>query len=140
MRIKDRKIHCYATPTRVRADGHPFYGWVFNGERLYQRLAGHYPLFDGHGREGPLCFETFPHAVVCALAGDVVPAKPKMSTRRAVLGNYGYELSALRNLDLVDAGLCALAADCFASGRVTLFGDGSEGFIVVPAVAARVQG
>ena len=135
MRIDGDKVHCYATPTRERAQGHPFYGWVFNGEKLYERLAPHYPLFDGERREGPLCLETFPHAVMCALAGRVVPAKPKNRTRRAALREHGYDDRALANLDLVDAALCALAARSFAAGRATLFGDRSEGFIVVPGRA-----
>ena len=41
-------IQCFKTPTREHAlmNASGFYGWVFNGERLYQALADHYPLFD----------------------------------------------------------------------------------------------
>ena len=67
--IGDKQITCFATPTRTRATRSNFYKWVFNGERLYRQLAKHYVLFDGLRRAGPACFETFPHAVVCALAG-----------------------------------------------------------------------
>jgi len=35
-------------------------------------------------------------------------------------------------VDFVDAGLCAITADAFVRGRVTLFGNKVEGFIVVP--------
>ena len=67
--IGGNKISCFATATRARANRSNFYKWVFNGARLYQQLAQHYRLFDGVRRSSLTCFETFPHAVVCALAG-----------------------------------------------------------------------
>ena len=97
------------------------------------QLCKHYALFHGARRAGPACFETFPHAVVCALAGRVVAAHPKRETRRAALQKPGYEVSILTNVDFVDAGLCAITADAFVRGRVQLFGNKVEGFIVVPA-------
>lgn len=126
------KIHCFATPTRARAKQSRFYAWVFNGERLYNQLFKHYALFNGTRRAGPACFETFPHAVVCALAGRVVASHPKRETRRNALRQLGYDVSSLSNVDLVDAALCALTADGFVRGRVQLFGNKVEGFIVVP--------
>ena len=130
--IGPNKIHCFATPTRARANKSSFYKWVFNGERLYRQLAKHYVLFDGSRRAGPACFETFPHAVVCALAGRVVPARPKRETRRAALRKLGYDVSSLTNVDFVDAALCAITAAAFARGSYRLFGETNEGFIVVP--------
>lgn len=130
--IGAQKIHCFATPTRARAKQSRFYAWVFNGERLYKQLFKHYALFNGARRAGPACFETFPHAVVCALAGRVVAAHPKRETRRNALRQLGYDVSSLSNVDLVDAGLCAITADAFLHGRATLFGNKFEGFIVVP--------
>jgi len=35
-------------------------------------------------------------------------------------------------VDFVDAGLCAITADAFVRGRVQLFGNKVEGYIVVP--------
>ena len=116
--IGAHKIHCFATPTRARANKSSFYKWVFNGERLYRQLAKHYVLFDGSRRAGPACFETFPHAVVCALAGRVVAARPKRETRRSALRQCGYDVSILTNVDFADAGLCAITADAFVRGRV----------------------
>ena len=130
--IGGNKISCLATPTRARANRSNFYKWVFNGERLYRQLAKHYVLFDGSRRVGPACFETFPHAVVCALAGRVVAARPKRETRRNALRQRGYDVGSLTNVDFVDAGLCAITAAAFLRGRVTLFGNKVEGFIVVP--------
>lgn len=126
------KIHCFATPTRARAKQSQFYAWVFNGERLYNQLFKHYALFNGTRRSSLTCFETFPHAVVCALAGRVVAAHPKRETRRNALRQRGYDVGSLTNVDFVDAGLCAITADAFLHGRVKLFGNKVEGFIVVP--------
>ena len=130
--IGTHKIHCFVTPTRARANRSNFYKWVFNGARLYQQLAQHYHLFDGARRSSLTCFETFPHAVVCALAGRVVAARPKRETRRNALRQCGYDVGSLTNVDFVDAGLCAITADAFLRGRVQLFGNKVEGFIVVP--------
>ena len=87
---------------------------------------------EGARRSSFTCFETFPHAVVCALAGRVVAARPKRETRRNALRQRGYDVGSLTNVDFVDAGLCAITADAFVRGRVTLFGKQVEGFIVVP--------
>ena len=130
--IGGNKISCFATPARACANRSNFYKWVFNGARLYQQLVKHYVLFDGSRRAGPACFETFPHAVVCALAGRVVAARPKRETRRNALRQRGYDVGSLTNVDFVDAGLCAITADAFVRGRVKLFGNKVEGFIVVP--------
>ena len=130
--IGGNKISCFATPTRARANRSNFYQWVFNGARLYQQLAQHYTLFDGARRGSLTCVETFPHAVVCALAGWVVAARPKRETRRNALRQHGYDVGSLTNVDFVDAGLCAITAAVFVRGRVKLFGNKVEGFIVVP--------
>ena len=130
--IGPHKIHCFATPTRALANKSSFYKWVFNGERLYRQLAKHYVLFDGSRRAGRACFETFPHAVVCALAGRVVAARPKRETRRAALRKLGYDVSSLGNVDFVDAALCAVTAHAFARCSYRLFGEKNEGFVVVP--------
>lgn len=134
LKVSGSQIHCFATPTRKHAQEHKkgFYGWVFNGERLYQQLTNDYPLFNGTHSEGRICFETFPHAIVCAVAGRVISAKPKATVRRAALRRQGYDIGGLSNIDFVDAALCAVAADAFLKGRYQLFGDQEEGFIVVP--------
>jgi len=122
------------SPALTLAGKKRFYDWVFNGEKLYQQLRSHYPLFDGEQRKGRVCFETFPHAVVCALAGRVIRARPKASIRRNALRNRGYDCGPLPNIDFVDAALCAVAAEAFRHGRIKRFGGRSEGFIVVPAL------
>ena len=134
LKIAGQKIHCFATPTLARAqvNGTGFYGWVFNGGRLYEELKRYYPLFDGRRREGPICFGTFPHAIVCGLAGKVVPAKPKGSTRRKILHERGYDDDRLTNIDFIDAALCAVTAEEFRIGKTVNFGTRDEGIIVVP--------
>ena len=68
------------------------------------------------------------------MAGRVVPAKPKATVRRAVLRDRGYDISGLTNVDFIDAALCAVAADAFHNGNYRLYGNRSEGFIVVPSI------
>ena len=135
LELSGKKIFCFATPTRERAKNHDkrFYDWVFNGEKLYLQLLRDYQLFDGRRRKGTVCFETFPHAIVCAMAGRVVAAKPKARVRREALQNEGYNISTMSNIDFVDAALCAIAADEFRKGSYQSFGNREEGFIIVPA-------
>jgi predicted nuclease with RNAse H fold len=134
LKMNGQVIQCFKTPMRERAysQGTGFYGWVFNGEKLYQRLKRHYVLFDGMRRDDLVVLETFPHAVVCALAKKVVPAKNKVAVRRKALRDHGYDISRLPNIDFVDAALCALTAEAFLEDRWQCFGDKQEGFIVVP--------
>lgn len=138
LKIGGVKVSCFSTPSRNRALAHPsgFYDWVFNGEALYQELKKHYPLFDGDHGTRPVCVETFPHAIVCALTGSVTAASSKGAARRQVLRDRGYADHQLANIDVVDAALCAVAAEQVRQGRITQFGDADEGFIVVPALEA----
>jgi predicted nuclease with RNAse H fold len=130
-------IHCFATPTRDRALHRDFYKWVFNGEKLYECLAAQYPLFDGQWTKERICIETFPHAIICAMAGQVVSARPKSRIRREALRNSGYDDSGLPNIDFVDAALCAVAANEFRKGSYKPYGDSAEGFIVVPSICVK---
>ena len=116
-----------------------FYGWMLSGERVYQALAPHYELFSsGEEFEGRVCFETFPHAVTCAMLGkEVALAKQKRVQRRAILQDAGVETVALRSIDAVDAALCALTANFLLEGRVHAYGDTLGGYIVVPSIDGR---
>jgi predicted nuclease with RNAse H fold len=125
-------IRCFATPTRARAETSAFYQWMLNGAKLYEELATHYTLFDGTRIAGPSCIETFPHAIVCAMAERVVSSKPKMAVRRAALQSRGYDTGDLPGIDFIDAALCAVTAEEFRKGRYQCYGDSEEGYIVVP--------
>jgi predicted nuclease with RNAse H fold len=125
-------MHCFYTPTRARAKGNPFYSWMLNGEKLFNALRKHFSLHTGQRNAKRVCFETFPHAIVCALRDEIVPAHPKTSVRRAVLTKHGLDISSLSNIDFVDAALCAVAAEAFRRGDVKLYGDAEEGYVVVP--------
>lgn len=132
-RVLGRKgIHCFATPTRERALDRDFYKWVFNGEKLYECLTAQYPLFSGQWIKEQMCIETFPHAIVCALAGQVVSARFRARVRREVLRERGCDDSKLPNIDFVDAALCAVAADAFQKDQYQSYGNFEEGFIIVP--------
>jgi predicted nuclease with RNAse H fold len=125
-------INCFATPRREFAQHRDFYQWVFNGEWLYRLLEPHYPLFNGQRSEGRTCIETFPQAVICAMAGNVVSARHKATRRRQALRDRGHDVGGLPNIDFIDAALCAVAAEEFRKGSYQPYGDQAEGFIVVP--------
>ena len=126
-------IHAFATPSQVIGESHKFYRWMQNGARLYRLFTSHYKLFDGtHSLSSPVCFETFPQAVACALAGTIVSAKHKSRDRRRLLCEAGLSIDSLTNIDLVDAAFCALTAHHLLAGTFKTHGDAVEGFIVVP--------
>jgi predicted nuclease with RNAse H fold len=130
-------IWCFSTPSLDIAESHPsdYFGWMRSGAKLYDALiSSGYPLFAGTRHSGrPVCFETFPHAIACALQGAVVSAKRKRQTRRSLLRENAIVTEALTNIDWIDAALCALAAYRFVSGSVKTYGAVEEGYIVVPA-------
>ncbi|MHB1291862.1 MAG: DUF429 domain-containing protein [Sulfuricella sp.] len=127
-------IHCFATPSRAAEQSRDFYRWMVNGAELFRLLEAHFPLFDGgNATSGPVCFETFPQAVACALAGKLVSAKRKGAVRRELLRGAGIDTAPLTNIDTVDAALCALAAHSLFAGSYKTYGDATEGLIVVPA-------
>jgi len=130
--LNQAHIHCFYTPTWEHAQGNPFYSWMLNGEKLFKALRKHFSVYTGQRNAERVCFETFPHAIVCALSGKIVPAHPKTSVRREVLKNLGLDISSLTNIDFVDAALCAVAADAFRRGEAKLYGDAEEGYVVVP--------
>ena len=127
-------ISTFSTPNITVGKTHPFYEWVRNGQQLYRLLEKSLPLFNGEAGAGPQCMETFPQAVACALAQRILPAKRKCADRRDVLVNRGLETSMLKNIDFVDAALCAVAALYLQNNSFDCYGDDEEGFIVVPAV------
>lgn len=132
-------ISSFATPTRKRAleNMSGFYGWMFNGEAVYQALEISYQLLEDeqYRREnGPVCFETFPHAVTCAFLGKgTASAKLKRQQRRGILEDHGIDTTLLKSIDAIDAGLCALTAAYIANGKSKSYGESVTGFIFVPA-------
>ncbi len=128
-------LHAFATPSRAEGERHRFYRWMRNGAELFRLLTPHYRLFDGrHSASSPVCFETFPHAVACALARKILPAKQKRIDRPKLLREAGLSMAALTNIDMVDAALCALAAHHLLAWTFKTYGDAAEGFIVVPKI------
>jgi predicted nuclease with RNAse H fold len=134
-------IFSFATPTRKLALSHTsgFYGWMLSGEHVYQTFASTYPLFvAGNYSKGRVCFETFPHAITCAMLGkEVASAKQKRSQRREILESAGIEAADLKSIDAVDAALCALTARYLLEGKTLAYGDVAGGHIVVPVPHAQ---
>lgn len=142
--LAQQQIFSFATPTRelAMASKSGFYGWMLNGERVYQAFAPHFRLFKYGGEIGRrVCFETFPHAITCALIrNEVASAKRKRTERREILEDAGIQATSLRSIDEVDATLCALTANFLLEGKVVAYGDELGGFIVVPAPAGPHKG
>lgn len=126
-------IACFPTPTRERAEGHAFFRWMLCGADAFAALEPSYPLFAGKPPPGPVCFETFPQAVACALAGKIVSAKEKRPVRTALLQQAGLDPTAFTSIDEIDAALCALAGQALAAGTFRAYGDQTGGFLIVPA-------
>ena len=96
------------------------------------------PLFTGAlGDAKNVSFETFPHAVASALAGEVVSARRKSTIRCALLKERNIEKRELKNIDYVDAALCALTAQCLLDAKINKYGGLQEGFIVVPQTSSH---
>jgi predicted nuclease with RNAse H fold len=126
-------MRCFATPGRWLGERHPFYQWMCHGIELYRLLATGFRLFDGRWpATGPVCFETFPHAVACSLANRRLSAARKYADRRRLLRAAGLSTVSLTTIDLVDAALCALAAQSLLAGTFRCYGEQREGFIVLP--------
>lgn len=135
-RLANAGIFSFATPTRERAQANTsgFYGWMFNGERVYQALAATHPLLTERCySSGKVTFETFPHAVTCAMLGtEMTSAKRKRQQRRQLLEAAGIDTRCLKSIDAVDAALCALTAQYLVAGKTDAYGDADSGYIVVP--------
>ena len=132
--LAQRSIRAYATPRRDLANLDGFHAWMRQGEALFAALQSHFPLWS-HAAKAPIgsfCFETFPHAVTCALHGRIVRGKDKAIDRPALLAAAGITLSPTASQDDVDAALCALTAQKAAAGDFETYGNATEGFIVTP--------
>ena len=127
-------IRAFSTPSYARGATHPFYRWMVNGAEVYQSLERHYRLYDGNAMAERLCFETFPQAMACSLAGRIVPASDKRNNRREVLRARGLDSPLLTNIDYIDAALCALACFYIRAGAWKSYGDEKDGYIFVPTV------
>ncbi|HET6678694.1 MAG TPA: DUF429 domain-containing protein [Nitrospira sp.] len=124
----------FSTPSQAVGQVHPFYRWMVNGAELFQLLVPDYRLYDGRSAPlDPLCFETFPQAIACSLAGRNLSAKNKRADRRRLLVQAGISSEALPTIDDIDAALCALSAQHVLAGRFKAYGDAAEGFILLPA-------
>jgi predicted nuclease with RNAse H fold len=130
--LRKVRISSFSTPRRERGESHPFYGWMVNGASLYKLIEREFPLFDGKSPNDRFCVETFPHAVACEISGSIVSAKQKTTVRRSVLRDIDVDTTLLRNIDYVDAALCAIAARSVANASCKPYGSVTDGYIVVP--------
>ncbi len=105
------RISCFSTPTEAHASANTsgFYEWMFNGLRVYRAFENTHPASREKTFRGePVCIETFPHAITCALLGrDEASAKLKRTQRKALLETLGFDVSGLKSIDAIDAARCA---------------------------------
>ena len=138
-----KRIWCFSTPTRQRAVEHPtgHYGWMLQGENLFNALRPTHPVYAKVPAPGVKCsFETFPHAIAWHLTGGQADASRKRVQRPALLAAAGINLFELKNEDLVDAALCAFTAHLVATGvECTTYGEPSTGLIIVPTGVLTAQ-
>lgn len=136
-------IHCFATPSRAQATSSPsgFYDWMLCGEQVYHAFGSAYPLLTSREYVGQrMSFETFPHAITCAVLGKQnVSAKRKSVERRELLESVGIKPATLRSIDAVDAALCAWTAGCLVAGKAKSYGDAAGGYIYVPDAAGQLS-
>ena len=114
---------------------------MFVGERVYRALAGVYPLLStARYAGGRVSFETYPHAITCALLGkDVASARQKRIQRRQLLERMGVDVTMLTSVDARDAALCALTARFVVEGGADAYGDAEGGYIRVPRVGEPID-
>jgi predicted nuclease with RNAse H fold len=133
------RISCFSTPTEERAKTSSFYDWMFNGLRIYAEFARTHPVLATKTYEGAkTSFETFPHAITCAIRGrENTSAKSKRVQRRELLNDLKIDTTALKSIDDIDAALCALTAQRLIEGKTHAYGDAETGYIFVPKPKER---
>ena len=133
--LAERNIRTFATPTRARGKGNPFYDWMEIGFRVFGAAsrAGYSRYAAGDPRGTAM--EVFPHASATVLRGFLRPKGiGKKAWREGILVAEGVRTDRLTSLDLVDAGLCALSGLLALQGKRFAPGDPREGVIVLPVV------
>ena len=138
--LLERGIRCFTSPTRAQALAHPtnYFGWMLQGEALFQELEASHPLLASLPITAPVCFETFPHAITWHLRGGNATAAQKHPQRRALLEQLGLDPTPFTRIDLIDAALCALAAHQAASGGACVtYGEPKTGLMVVPSLPVQ---
>jgi hypothetical protein len=145
--LRRRGIKCFSTPNEhfmdvletEGTDGQKaFYGWMKQGEKMYDQLKkSGFPLL----RTDPVacecfCFETFPHAIARELLGPEAQARKKREQRGKLLNDLCADFPKGLNIDFIDAGLCAYMAQVVAtSGDFEVLPERSlhsTGILVVP--------
>ena len=133
--LAERNIRTFATPTRARGKGNPFYDWMEVGFRVFRAAArAGFPRYAAGDPRGT-AMEVFPHASATVLRGFLRPKGiAKKAWREGILVAQGVRTDRLTSIDLIDAGLCALTGLLALQGKRFAPGDPREGVIVLPAV------
>jgi predicted RNase H-like nuclease len=131
--LAERNIRTFATPSRSRGSGNPFYDWMEVGFRVFRAAArAGFPRYAAGDPRGT-AMEVFPHASATVLRGFLRPKGiGKKAWREGILVAQGVRTDQLVSIDLIDAGLCALTGLFALQGKRFAPGDPKEGVIVLP--------
>jgi predicted RNase H-like nuclease len=133
--LAERNIRTFATPSRARGAGNPFYDWMEVGFRVFRAAArAGFPRYAAGDPRGT-AMEVFPHASATVLRGFLRPKGiGKKAWREGILVAQGVRTDQLTSIDLIDAGLCALTGLLALQGKRFAPGDPKEGVIVLPVI------
>jgi len=133
--LAERNIRTFATPSRERGSGNPFYDWMDVGFRVFRAAArAGFPRYAAGDPRGT-AMEVFPHASATVLRGFLRPKGiGKKTWREGILVAQGVRTDQLTSIDLVDAGVCALTGLLALQGKHFAPGDPKEGVIVLPVI------
>jgi predicted nuclease with RNAse H fold len=117
-----RAINLFTTPDEVTGTTNAFFAWMTVGFEMFEAAQG-YPTL-----------ETFPHAIALAIHGCKPPGT-KRAVRMSALERVEVDTRELRNIDQIDAALCAYTAWAWLDGNAISVGDEGEGQITLPGTS-----
>ncbi|HPG00203.1 MAG TPA: DUF429 domain-containing protein [Kiritimatiellia bacterium] len=131
LKLRERGIQCFATPSDPARQKSRFYDWMRVGFRAFEAISLCYPRYRTGNVRGH-AIEIFPYATSVALAGKRPTGMTKVVWRRSILRGLGVAEGALSNVDQVDAALASITGIYALNGRFEALGEPEEGVLVVP--------
>lgn len=106
---------------------------MLSGFEAFESIRERYPEYLGRGSFERSAIEVYPYASAVYLSGGRRPRSvSKVIWRRQTLADSGVHEAGLSNLHYIDAALSAVTGQMALEGRIQLFGDLADGFLVAP--------